>query len=475
MTSLLHKADTIIVNSAPDTECHLRPKFHISPPKGLLNDPNGFIEHNDQYHLFFQWNPFACNHGAKYWAHCVSTDLVHWEYHPTALAPDQDYDLHGCYSGSAFDLNGELYLFYTGNLKNDQGERFSTQCLAKATNTTNKVFTKLGPVIYQQPKGYTAHFRDPKIWQHDQKWYCVFGAQTIDLQGQVLLHSSDNAYDWECLGPIAGDNINGLSDFAYMFECPDLFSLNDRDVLIGCPQRNEQHENRIKTTHNNGYFIGDLDYQKKDYIHGSFRTLDQGFEFYAPQTTEDSKGRRLLSAWVGIPDENEQPTVETGWLHTLSLVRELKNNKIYQLPADEHKVLRKNRHKFKLPDSNNIVLETNNCYELEVCAKNIQKQFRVRLAEENDNYLSIVFDADTHTLTVERVCSQQKTKYRSFPLIKAEELKLQVFFDHSIIEVFINNGEEVFTSRVFPKENKSKVAIKTDNSCIITRLVIYDY
>lgn len=104
--------------------------FHIMPLVGLLNDPNGFVFYKGQYHMFYQWNPFQTEHGAKFWGHAVSDDLVHWEEAPIALAPDQWYDKNGCYSGSAVVFQEKLYVFYTGNVKNEHGKRESYQCLA---------------------------------------------------------------------------------------------------------------------------------------------------------------------------------------------------------------------------------------------------------------------------------------------------------------------------------------------------------
>ena len=346
---------------------HLRPRFHLTAPYGLINDPNGFIEHDGQYHLFFQWNPHACEHGPQYWGHCTSQDLINWTLQPDALKPDDSYDQHGCYSGSAFVLDDPLHLFYTGNVKTSDGTRLSTQCLAKATDESNQQFTKLGPVIEKHPEGYTAHFRDPKIWSHNGLWYCVIGAQTTEELGQVLLYRSEDAHNWQFLGPIAGNKVNDLNGFGYMFECPDLFHLDDTDVLLGCPQGIEPDGFHFENKHSNGYFVGKLDYASATYSHGSFKPLDQGFEFYAPQTTEASDGRRLLSAWVGIPDEDEQPTTSNDWIHALSLVRELtlKDGKVYQLPAREHQTLRGHGSRLddiQLTSDNHISIESSHCF-----------------------------------------------------------------------------------------------------------------
>jgi sucrose-6-phosphate hydrolase SacC (GH32 family) len=79
------------------------PRWHHAPVTGLMNDPNGFVEFAGRYHLFYQWNPLACDHKFKCWGHWSSADLLHWQHEPIALMPDEEYDRNGCYSGSAVD------------------------------------------------------------------------------------------------------------------------------------------------------------------------------------------------------------------------------------------------------------------------------------------------------------------------------------------------------------------------------------
>src|SRR5690606_39202751 len=161
--------------------------YHLMPPVGLLNDPNGFVFYQGKYHMFYQWNPFKTEHGAKFWGHYVSDDLVHWEEAPYALAPDSWFDKDGCYSGSAIVHDDKMFLFYTGNVKDEEGNRESYQCVAVSED--GFTFEKKGPVI-QVPPGYTAHFRDPKVLYRDNQWYMVLGAQTEAEQGEVVLYAS---------------------------------------------------------------------------------------------------------------------------------------------------------------------------------------------------------------------------------------------------------------------------------------------
>lgn len=136
------------------------PGWHLAPVTGLLNDPNGFIHFDGEYHLFYQWNALECAHQQKCWGHWRSADLLHWQHQPIALMPDEEYDRSGCYSGSAVEDNGVLTLIYTGNVKFDDGSRTAWQCLAQQNSAGG--FDKLGPVI-AVPEGYTGHVRDPKV------------------------------------------------------------------------------------------------------------------------------------------------------------------------------------------------------------------------------------------------------------------------------------------------------------------------
>lgn len=119
------------------------PCWHLAPVTGLMNDPNGFCWSGGRYHLFYQWNPLACDHKYKCWGHWSSTDLLHWQHEPLALMPDKEYDRNGCYSGSAVNNQGVLTLCYTGNVKFDDGSRTAWQCLATENNQGG--FDKLGP------------------------------------------------------------------------------------------------------------------------------------------------------------------------------------------------------------------------------------------------------------------------------------------------------------------------------------------
>ena len=162
----------------------MRPKYHISPEQGFLNDPNGLAQFRGKYHVFYQWLPDVVPQGSKQWRHCISNDLVHWTDEGSALQPDEWYEKNGCYSGSGITTEDKYFLFYTGNVRDAEGGRETYQCVAVSDD--GKSFQKEGPVIYL-PDGYTAHFRDPKVWKKNNSWWMVVGAQTKELKGNVAI------------------------------------------------------------------------------------------------------------------------------------------------------------------------------------------------------------------------------------------------------------------------------------------------
>ncbi|WP_312044473.1 sucrose-6-phosphate hydrolase [Erwinia sp.] len=435
---LINRALKAVMNRQTGDDPY-RPAWHLSPQTGLMNDPNGFIQFQGEWHLFYQWNPLACAHGAKYWGHWRSTNLIDWQHEPLALAPAEEYESHGCYSGSAVDHNGTLTLFYTGNVKFAQG-RTAWQCLATVDRSGD--VTKAGPVI-SLPTGYTGHVRDPKVWRHQNRWYMVLGAQNLAEQGKVLLYSSDSLHEWALLGEIAGSHLNGLGDFGYMWECPDLFALGDKDVLLVCPQGLPAQEKKWLNAHQSGYFIGSLDYAAAHFPHGEFHELDLGFEFYAPQTTAGDDGRRLLFGWMGVPDAEEllQPTTAKGWIHIMTCPRELtlEQGRLMQRPARELQQLRQQRVCYQQTAASLPALPVEHA-ELVV-------QSTGRWSACFGEALTLVCDESGLTLSRRNLRSGE-AEYRYWT---GDVSRLQILCDRSSIEIFINDGEGVMSARYFPQ------------------------
>jgi len=446
-----------------------RQKFHIQPPTGLLNDPNGFSYYKGEYHLFYQWFPLGPVHGLKYWYHVTSKDLVHWEEQGVGIAPDQDYDSHGAYSGSGIVHEGKLHLLYTGNHRTDDWERIPTQALA-ILDEKGQIQKLPEPVIKDVPTGYTDHFRDPKVWKQDSRFYAIIGAQRINETGCTVLYESQDLQNWTFKGEIQTDYLQ----FGYMWECPDYLELDDKGILIFSPQGLEPKGHSYRNIYQSGYLLGDkLDLETLQYNGANFTELDHGFDFYAPQTMEAPDGRRLLVGWMGLP-EIAYPTDAHNWAHCLTLPRELSlvDGKLRQKPIQELEKLRKDGQSLTGNQDSDWNLAGGTYYELMVQFENIQASnvgLKLRVGKNEETTLS--YDGSRIFLDRSKSGEAFAAVYgttREIPYTK-NHLKLQVFMDTSSVEIFINDGEFVMTARIFPEPESEGIEIfALDGTCDIT-------
>ena len=460
--------------------CPWRQTFHIQPISGLLNDPNGFSFYNGEYHLFYQWHPLGPSHGLKYWYHTKSNDLVNWENVGIGLEPGDYFDSHGAYSGSAIEHNQNLYLFYTGNTRDENLVRHPYQCLA-VMNLNGDISKFEKPIIEEVPKGYTEHFRDPKVWKEAGRFYAVIGAQRTDETGCTVLYSSVDLIEWMFEGEIK----TKLDNFGYMWECPDYFELQNNGVLLFSPQGLKASGENYRNIYQSGYLIGEkLDLQQKVFNHGSFIELDKGFDFYAAQTMEDPNGRRILIGWMGLPEIN-YPTDENGWAHCLTIPREISihGGKLKQSPILELKSLRKTE--FNAADS--ICNETKRydgfsgvAYEL-VCEfeNGSAAEFGIEFRANSDEKTIIKYDAVQRKVILDRTLSGKEFGLdygttRAFD-IYLEKIKFHLFVDSSSVEIFVNEGVEVFTSRIFPSENSIDIRFFAMDGEASFKAVKWDY
>ncbi|WP_337018708.1 sucrose-6-phosphate hydrolase [Oceanobacillus massiliensis] len=471
MTKTIFEIETLINNRIKEIQNMVaddpyRLHYHLMPQIGLLNDPNGFAYYKGQYHIFYQWNPFETKHGIKYWGHYVSDDLVHWKELPIALAPDQWYDINGCYSGSAVVHEDKLYLFYTGNVMDEEGNREAYQCIAVSEDGIN--FQKQGPIIHV-PEGYTPHFRDPKVYYKAGKWYMVIGAQTSEGKGEAVLYTSPDLESWSFQGPLAGSGHNGLGDFGYMWECPDLFELDGHEVLIICPQGLTPRGYEFNNIFHAGYLAGEVDYHNVSFQHGPFTELDRGFDFYAPQTMMDSKGRRLLIGWMGNAEEGESihPTTRYEWIHTLTLPRQLewKNGKLLQYPVVELESLRENQIEYEDVPVHEGELSLPNIqgsvFELEVTIKSGNPDvFSIKIGQNNQ----LSYDQSTNTFSLQRMDLADNHAFEKRYCVLEELRSIRLYKDTSSIEVFVNEGEEVFSARIFDYPNEQDINFYANGS-----------
>ncbi len=425
--------------------------YHITPPKGLLNDPNGLIQFQGIYHVFYQWNQNGTTHSTKSWGHVTSDDLIHWTTLPVALEPNEWFDKDGCYSGSAVSFENKLYLFYTGNVRNEKNKRESYQCVAISEDGIN--FEKKGPVI-KQPIGYTAHIRDPKVWQvKNGSWWMLLGAQKEDLTGDALIYQSTNLIDWTFKGSL----INHKDDFGFMWECPDLVQFEQKSAFIFSPQGLKAKGDELNNLYHSGYLTGTFTKEGKFLPDTTlFKELDRGFEFYAPQTFQDSKGRQILFGWMGVMEpevEAALPTIKDGWVHNLTIPRELiyDDDQLKQQPVVELKQLRQGLPKVIIGKTNESLELPTLQNEVLVDWKEIAGSFKIQIKKE----IIVEYDEETFRMKVTRTNWLNDNKESRAVTLKGPLTQMQLFLESSTLELFVNNGEEVFSLRYFPEQGNN--------------------
>lgn len=298
-----------------------RPLFHISPSKGWVNDPNGFCYFQGQYHLFAQYNPYDVKWGPMHWLHFVSKDLVHFEEVGVALKPDQPYDQEfGCFSGSAIEKDGVLYLIYTGVNGSKQ-----TQCVATSTDGIH--FTKYAgnPVIDESllPPGYlVSDFRDPKVFQRGEDYYLLVSCRKENMQSSILLYRSKDLLHYSFVGVVV--DFEDLESNG-MAECPDILFFDSQVALIASVQFKTPEEDSYHNLHNVIYSLGQIDLETGKWIPSTpWRELDHGFDVYATQTIQDEKGQNYLVYWENMWDDDLYPDREEGFCGTFSTVRPIR-------------------------------------------------------------------------------------------------------------------------------------------------------
>ena len=376
------KAEEVLKKEKENVNKEYRLGYHIMAPANWINDPNGLIQYKGEYHAFYQHHPYDENWGPMHWGHVKSKDLVNWEHCPVALAPGDEFDKGGCFSGSAVEDDGNLVLIYTGHnyIDKEKDIFFENQNIA-VSKDGGITFEKYenNPVIAKPPVDSIHHFRDPKVWKHEDKWYMVVGNSTKDNIGRVILYTSSDLYKWDYVGTLA----TSKGELGYMWECPDFFKLGDKYVLSFSPQGIEKKDGKYTNLFQTGYIVGDYDYSNNKFEHGTFNEFDNGHDFYAVQTFLDDKGRRIAIGWMDMW-ESDMPTKKDGWCGALTLPRELtlsSDNKIMMNPVEELKTLREEC----ILQEENIDVYENKSYELKTNERMMELNITFDLSE---------FDAD---------------------------------------------------------------------------------
>lgn len=436
-------------------DTNFRPHFHIAPPTGLMNDPNGLIFDGEKYHLFYQWFPFDALHGMKHWKHLITKDFQHYQSSDD-LIPCELFESHGCYSGGALKIDDKLAMFYTGNTRRpSDNQRVPYQNLA-IFDLNGKLLSKR-PLIENAPEGYTEHVRDPKpYFAENGKIHFICGAQRENLTGTAIIFEMDNLEDTpRLLGELslpAFDN-----NKVFMWECPDLLKLGDKDVFIWSPQGKSREPHQFQNNYHAVYAVGKLEGLTFHAEH--IAELDQGFDFYAPQTfaglskTENA----ILFGWIGLPDLT-YPTDKFKWHSALTLPRELRleGNKIHQRPIAKTYENLTALSTFHL-DGKAEIADLDRAY---VKFKANNQAFDLTFFQ-NKQGQSLRLSYENGLVCLDRSQSEQTAlmeKFGSKRFCEIENLQtVEIFFDYSVVEIFLNHGEKTMTSRFFIESRKNVV------------------
>lgn len=461
-----------------------RLNYHLMGEYGWINDPNGFIQYKEMYHLFYQHNPYESVWGPMHWGHAISKDLIKWDYLPVALAPDEDFDRDGCFSGSAIEKDDKLYLMYTGhvntgfNIKEDYKQ---LQCLAYSQDGIDFTKIKENPVIdsYEVPENSSKKdIRDPKTYKVGDYYYTFLGSNDKCGKGQVLMYKSSDLITWKFVNIIAKSH----GELGENWECPDLFPLKNKDILIVSPQYLKASNADFTNIYSCVYMIGNLDYNVGKFEYNDFYPVDYGFNFYAPQTTIDSKGRRIMVGWMTMW-EKEYPTHSNGhnWAGAMTIPREiiLKDNRLYFKPIDEIEKYRRNEvvlKDIKLSGEKTFDIYGDS-YELQVIydAKEASEfGLKLRVNNHEETVLSYKKKDEMFILNIDKSGIKPKGERRTKISLIDNKLNLRIFVDKCSIEVFINNGEKVMTSLIYPSKDAVRIKAFSKEECNIELLRKWD-
>jgi levanase/fructan beta-fructosidase len=288
-----------------------RPRIHFTPKKNWINDPNGLLWHDGEYHLYFQHNPYGNLWGNMSWGHAVSKDLISWEELPVAIEGNSEV---GIFSGSAiFDATnsagfGEAIIaIYTSAEKEHQ-----SQYLAYSLDK-GRTFTRYegNPILDLGMKD----FRDPKVFRYNNEWRMVV---VKSKEHSAAIYSSKNLKEWVHLSDFHHDEKEDV-----VWECPDLFRLefHGKRHWVMIISVNPGGINNLSGTK---YFIGEFDGTTFTATQDA-QWLDWGRDNYAGVTYNDEPhGERIFIGWMKHwYTDSQEMVVDTPWNGSMTIPRKL--------------------------------------------------------------------------------------------------------------------------------------------------------
>lgn len=455
-----------------------RPRYHFIALANWMNDPNGPIFYKDEYHMFYQHNPYEPFPRNIHWGHAKSKDLVYWEHLPIALAPSIEKGEAGCWSGCCVNNNGVPTIFYTSVKTYKPPGEYAEQWMAISTdNMMTWEKYKGNPILSPDIHGdlEILDWRDPYVWREDKEWFMILGGHTKESKKTkkrafyrtpaAFLYRSRDLIKWEFVNPLC----YGEGKVGRNWECPNFFPLGNKHILIVSPHR--------RVIYNIGI------YENYKFKQDKWHLLDYGKSFYAPNTMFDEKGRLIMWGWIKGAQDGFFEMLKgntTGWNGCLTLPRILSlrdDNTLDIRPASELEDLRNNHQKFtniEIKNYSSFKINTikDNCYELIIEIKDIKAKslgFRLFKDDNGENNISLIYDITN------KIFYLDKEKIEIEFLNNKKESKLHIFIDRSVIEIYANY-RNCFTGRVYSQNiNATDIEIFVrEGSITIEELTIWE-
>lgn len=409
--------------------------LHLEPEKGWLNDPNGLVYFNSTYYIYHQYS-YEAKGAKKYWYAYSSKDLINYIDNGVVLSPDNELDISGSYSGSANIENDEMVFYYTGNVKKVgnydfvHNGRISNTIKFKSKDGIN--FTKKELLFTNEDyPNMSNHVRDPKIFEKNDNKYLILGARDKFDYGCLLVYRNDEYFK----------TIYSEKNLGYMWECPDYFALDKKEIFIFSPQGISYTYPNYVNKYQVGYSVINEEIENVEKI-DNFKLLDYGHDFYAPQTFIDEDNERVMIAWMYVPDSSyTNPTLEFDYQNCLSIPRVLKfeNDKLVQK-------IHKSVYKLFANKIENDEFSKNTFY----FSKKETGDFKISIDKLEIKYTNEKLEISLNETSYGR-------DNRSFDILIDN---IEIVFDSSSFEIFINNGEFTFSSRYYPKNHNVKIEAK---------------
>ena len=439
-----------------------RPTYHFSPLYGWMNDPNGMVYKDGEYHLFYQHNPYGSKWGNMHWGHAISKDLINWEHRPDAITPDA---LGTIFSGSAVVDTDNTAGFGAGAIVAIYTQNSDRQVQSIAYSTDNgRSFTKYenNPVLTSDARD----FRDPKVFWHKetQRWIML-----LAVGQEMQIFSSSNLKDWAFESSFG----EGQGAHGGVWECPDLFELpvdgtNEKKWVLLCNLNPGGPFGGSATQ----YFVGT--FNGKEFVNESpskTKWMDWGKDHYATVTWSDAPdNRRIAIAWMSNWQyANDVPTSQyrspNSVPRDLSLFTVDGETYLQSAPSPELLKLRdiSKKRSFKVNGTRTIkdmIAGNEGAYEIELTIENQHADvIGFRLYNDKGEEVDMNMTLKEKKFSMDRRKSGEVGFNENFPMLTwttiesgKDELKLRLFVDKSSVEAFGDGGRFVMTNQVFPSE-----------------------